>query len=188
MRGGSALTAECELSKCICHLQDIQASLTLTGSYREEGRLWLQEANRITKMASTTPCLVTYSIVTTVVAVTLGILYHSCGSDDLENNSGTVDKRTEIGLIYDDESCDCNTTISLSVLEGLVILVLICVAIGLMVKAILHVRNGWRDQKEKRRAHKERKSLKLREEMMAELAESRKSVENADNDSKDNDA
>ena len=136
-------------------------------------------------MASTTPCLVTYSIVTTVVAVTFGILYHSCGSDDLENNSGIVDKRTEIGLIYDDEKCDCNTTISLSVLEGLVILVLICVAIGLMVKVILHVRNGWRDQKEKKRERKEKKSLKLREEMMAEC---RKGVENADNDSKDNNA
>ena len=132
-------------------------------------------------MASTMPCLVTYSVVTTVIAVTLGILYHSCGSDDLENNSGVVDKRTEIGLIYDDEKCDCDSTLTISVLESLVILVLICTAIGLMVKVILQAKDWWRAQREKKRERKERKSLKLKKEMIAEY---RKGIE-ADNDSKE---
>ena len=132
-------------------------------------------------MSSSVPCLITYSVVTTVITVTLGILYHNCGSDDLENNHGIVDQRTEIGLIYDEEECKCDTTLTISVLESLVMLVLICMAIRLMVKVILQAKDWWKAQREKKRERKEKKSHKLKREMIAEY---RKGIE-AENDPKE---
>ena len=114
-------------------------------------------------MTSSGPCLITYSILSSVTIVVLAILYHSCGSSTLENNQGNVAQRTEIGLInqsYDNEQCNCETNLPISILEGLVMVVLACTGIGLILKAMMHLRNWWKDKEESKRKRKESTEIK----------------------------
>ena len=46
--------------------------------------------------------------------------------------------------------------------------VLACSGIGLILKAVMHLRNWWKDREESKRKRKEKKAQKLRKEMIDE--------------------
>ena len=111
----------------------------------------LTKVTTVRNMTSGAPFLIIYSVVSTIVTVVLSILYNSCGKSTIEGNKGTIEQRTEIGLInqsYDNQECKCESYLPISILEGIVLIVLACTGIGLLIKATLHLRKWWNDKEE----------------------------------------
>ena len=115
-------------------------------------------------MPSATFLLLGYSMITTIIVITLSVLYHACGSHPtIKANSGPVNtvERTEYDIRFvnnrnnnNSTSCDCWLTLQYTVI---VIGVLVAVGVGVLVKFAIQLKL-WILRAE---ATRERKAIKV---------------------------
>jgi hypothetical protein len=101
-------------------------------------------------MPSATFLLLGYSTITTIIVITLSVLYHACGRHPtIKDNSAPVNtvEKTEydIGFVNNrnnnnSTSCDCWLTLQYTVLEVIVIGVLVAVSVGALVKLAIRLK------------------------------------------------
>ena len=131
-------------------------------------------------MPSATFLLLGYSMITTIIVITLSVLYHACGSHPtIKDNSGPVNtvERTEydIGFVNNrnnnnSTSCDCWLTLQYTVLEVIVIGVLVAVSVGSLVMLAIQLKLWILKRAEAPRERKAIKAEKMRKLILEEWA------------------
>ena len=102
-------------------------------------------------MLSTTFLLVGYSIISTLVVLTLSILYHNCGhqatiQDQVQDHVNNFERTEyEIGIVNnqnngDGTDCSCWMSLEYTVLDVIVMIRLGFVGTGLLVKLTILIR------------------------------------------------
>ena len=126
-------------------------------------------------MLSTTFLLVGYSIISTLVVLTLSILYHNCGRKaTIQDHVNNFEKNEyEIGIVItqnnvDGTDCSCWMSLEYTMLEVIVMITLGIVGAGLLVKLTILMRLWLLKRAETARERKVLKAEKMRKIILEE--------------------
>ena len=125
-------------------------------------------------MISTT-FLLGYSIISSLVVLTLSILYHNCGPQaTIQDHVNNFEKNEyEIGIVNtqnngDGTDCSCWMSLEYTVLEVIVMIALGIVGAGLLVKLMIFIRLWFLKRAETARERKVLKAEKMRKIILEE--------------------